>query len=196
MSKPKCQYQFPKNKDKQCHEPTVKNCKLCRRHRYAVNHSKKPYNIINEDNRTVRPKATEEDDNISVCTFASVSEDGTDDSIDISERFVFACIDKYFEIHHKRDKLIKGAKETDKKSKGSMDLNTILSIGAMSLMPILAKMSKEGGGLSQLFGGQNKPSNIDRNNAPDIKKHDSSMERTARKPETEGREDNIEYQKV
>ncbi len=119
----------------------------------------------------------------------------TDDSVDITRDFVYKCIDSYFEEHHKRDKWIRGAKEPEKKKSGGLDLQTLLGIAGVSLMPVLAKMSKEGGTLSQLFGGQNKEPNI---HAPNFKKHDSTMERPTRAAaeDVEGGENNIKYEKV
>ncbi len=152
-----------KQENKTCPNPPVKGSILCRKHRYTMKKNPQQYNILKDDGKINKrifcdqqhEKVIIDDDASSIltiqedeteCDKASTSQglridDGnisnTDDDIDLSKRFIFKCIDEYFEEHKKRDEYLKSFKRDDKK--GGMDMNMLLSIGGMSLLPMFGK---------------------------------------------------------
>lgn len=173
-------------KNGHCKEPAVKGDKLCRKHKYYVNKQcKKPFKLLG-DEPTIRKNNVQNDfeETTSVLSFAS----DASESVDITRQFVFQCITEYFEEHKKRQELIEGFGSKSKKKSGGMDLNSILGIGAMSLLPILTKQLN----LAELFN----KSNID--NDRDKQEDFINLPKRPAKPEAPPTErpDNIKYEKV
>ena len=180
-----CQHKY-KDPNRQCPNTCVKGDLLCRKHRYAIKKNPKQYNILTDNGKIKRDvlpdkEESEKEDICSLCTIqeneevASLVPETTltvDDSIDITRRFVFTCIDQYFEEHNKRNELLKDMKSS-KKSGGGLDLNTILGIGGMSLMPMIANYMK-----------QNMPANNINNNGTDKQEHFINLGRPTRENPT------------
>ena len=173
-----------------CKEPAVKGEKLCRKHKYYVNkQSKKPFKLMGEEKVIKDNIKTDDDETESVLSFATTCQ--TNQDIDITRQFVYRCIDEYFEENKKRQELIEGfgANKKKKSGVGGMDMNSLLGIGAMSLLPILTRQLN----LGELFN----KSNI--NNATDKQEDFINLSKPRPekpKPPPAEREDNIKYEKV
>lgn len=135
---------------------------------------------------------TIQDDNLeteSVLSF--VSSVKTNEDVDITKQFVFQCIDQYFEENKKRQELIDGFSSKKKKGGGGMDLNSVMGIGMMSLIPILTKQLN----LTEIFN----KSNIQQDKNAGNKQEDFiNLPRRPEKPKAPEpeRTDNIKYEKV
>jgi hypothetical protein len=118
----------------------VKGDNLCRIHRYANKKKTNPINnIVNEI-----PKLQQESEDVDAESLVSIQEDQetyqSDDTMELTQQFVWKCIDSYFEEHKKRSELISDFKSDKKKGKGSFNMETMLGIGAVSLLPLLHKL--------------------------------------------------------
>ena len=152
-----CRHKY-KLKNKTCPNPTVKSDILCRRHRYSIKKNPEKYNILKSNGRIkkaeepVQEEDTKEDSN-SLCSIQESEEeisdtptannDKNDELINISRHFVFDCIDKYFERHHRRNEYLNNMKSSNRKSGGGMDLSAIMGIAGVSLAPFIGQYIKK-----------------------------------------------------
>jgi hypothetical protein len=150
-----------------CPKKPVKGGDLCSVHKFwkaKKNEAKSKANVeMGESERTPKEQGVDDD------TISIVSND-TNDTINITEAFVFECIDKYFKQSRERQELIESFGKREK-SGGKLGLQGALGIGAMSIIPLILKHF-------------NINPNI--NNATDIKTTTPPME-GAKRSEGEGR---------
>ena len=190
-----CMHRYKKD-NRTCPNVPVKGSILCRKHRYTMKKNPHQYNILKDNGKINKSipyseKDVVDDDASSILTIqedeediqSTVTEAGTpkrvrdddhdlhhnDDYVDISRNFIFKCIDEYFEEHQKRQDYLKSFKKGDDK-KGGMDMNMLLSIGGMSLLPMLGK-----------FIQNNMPNTNINNNGTDKQEGFINMERPERK---------------
>ena len=193
----KCQHKY-KDTKRTCPNISVKGCILCRKHKYEIKKNPHNYNILRSDGKiksiTQPPKEEPKNEDVpSLVTIledeevdsliperCSVYNDESNDDINITREFVFKCIDQYFETHNKRNELLKDMNNS-KKSSG-LDLNTLLGIGGMSLIPMLGQYMK-----------QNMSSNNINNNGSDIKEPFIRVDKPTRNTAEENSTDFIKH---
>ncbi len=193
MSKSKyCMHKY-KQDNRSCPNVPVKGSILCRKHRYTMKKNPHQYNILKNNGKINKSipfseKTVVDDDASSILTIQEDEEDiqstvtqaGTpkrvrdddhdlhhnDDYVDISRNFIFKCIDEYFEEHQKRQDYLKSFKKGDDK-KGGMDMNMLLSIGGMSLLPMLGKFIQNNMPNTNINNGSNIKEDFIRDERPE-----------------------------
>ena len=197
-----CQYKY-KDPKRKCNSQCVKGDILCRRHRWLIKKNPSDYNILKSNGKLRRSQADkdtcndndkEEDAQSQTGTLCTIQEEHetvsegysiasnysvddtsiNNDNIEITKRFVFKCMDQYFEEHNKRNDLLKDFGGGKKKSSSSFDMNTILGIGGVSLLPLLTKF---------LNNQNNQNNNISNNNNASNRQEDFIRMDRPKRPE-------------
>ena len=141
VKKKPCQFKYVNDPERRCRKFSTETSNMCSHHLFV---SKRKQNIAEEKKADDASTISIEDNVEEVADAAqpphlhSAPSNASDDSINLCREFVFSCIDDYFKLQKQRTEYLEALAGKQKKSSG-MDMSTMFSIGAVSLLPILLK---------------------------------------------------------
>ena len=151
VKKKPCQFKYVNDPERRCRKFSTETSNMCSHHLFV---SKRKQNIA-EEKKVDDASTISIEDNVEEGVYEtdshtphhqaaqppqlhSAPSNASDDSINLCREFVFSCIDDYFKLQKQRTEYLEALAGKQKKSSG-MDMSTMFSIGAVSLLPILLK---------------------------------------------------------
>jgi hypothetical protein len=141
VKKKPCQFKYVNDPERRCRKFSTETSNMCSHHLFV---SKRKQNIAEEKKAddastiSIEDNVEEDADAAQPPQLHSAPSNASDDSINLCREFVFSCIDDYFKLQKQRTEYLEALAGKQKKSSG-MDMSTMFSIGAVSLLPILLK---------------------------------------------------------